>query len=496
MRAVSGFLSPLCLWLCVATAVQANAELDLEVGLEDTNPFEDDPNAMQIDDALTETLFLSATPSARESGYRVSEKHRYQLQLGYADRQLGGLPQNHQRDGQENSYLINRYQLDMKISQSWKQFYKLRLQATASHSRDRLNANHDNADFSFDIREAWFRKQFDNQRLSLGGQIFKLGQIDFFSPVDVLNQQNSQSQRFFEFEDIKTPVMAMKYEWLNENHTWSAYLSPFNPFTIGTVFTQARDYTLAAHAGEEYKDNSPFELNIGGQYQFTWQAANIRLGLFHWFDNNNLMTFTHDPSFSDIKVDQHILHNYQESVSSSNFATVEMDVSLGSFILKADMAFFERKNVYNFQLKETDIEQLTTLSVPYTAVAFSVERMIGNLLLMPVVKFSQLSDVPENTHVMWYENTAADDLLSSRHLSSYQLALIARYRLNAAWSTDLMMFKADVYAQQAVVNVWHWSLSPQRKLEMKLGHFTTETVKMTAKKMNSSFVFMGYVANF
>jgi len=496
MRTVSGCLSSLCVVLCLATAVEANEDLDLEAGLEDTNPFEDDPNAMQIDDALTETLFLSAAPSARESRYRVTEKHRHQLQLGFADRQLGGLPQNHERDSQENRYLINRYQLDMKISQSWKQFYKLRVQATASQSRDYLNAGHYHDDFSLDIREAWFRKQFNNQRLSLGGQIFKLGQVDFFSPVDVLNQQNSQSKRFFEFEDIKTPIMALKYEWLKDDRTWSVYVSPFNPSTIGTVFTQARDYTLASHAGEEYEDGSPFKLNLGGQYQFAWRLANIRLGLFHWFDNNNLMNFTHDPSFSDINAGQHILHNYQESVSSTNFATVEMDVSLGSFILKADMAFFEQKNVYDFQLNETDIKQLTTLSVPYTAMALSIERMIGDLLLMPVIKFSQLRDVPENTHVMWYENTAADDLLGSRHLSSYQVALIARYRLNAEWSTDLMMFKTDVYAQKGVVNVWHWSLSPQRKLELKLGHFSTDTVKMTTKKMNSSFVFMGYVSNF
>jgi len=443
-------------WSAPLIAQESTDDQTLEESLEedplaeDEDPLADDeadPIAEDEDPSAVEEadpLFADESEEAEEEKDPLVDEETYPIKTtikssqrligGHTELQKGGVGRENESNLEITYHLINAYQFTGRIQTSPYHFYHLRLMTYFNQKYDEANQQYTD-DFTFQLREAYYNGQNGNHRYTIGAQIFKLGKVDFDSPVDVLTPQNSRALEYLDFDESKEPVVGVKYDWLGENQTVTAYFAPLKQKTPGTEYTIFENEQREKETGEEPDDRTVARSHFGIQYQYTFDIADVRFGVFRWADPNNKITWQDPdkPSSTDVNTEtdeetdeetipepesdstsvEGTTQSYQEVDTTTNFATLEFDITLGDFVVKWDTVFFQEKNVYHFYQKPDNTTEFFTLRVKHLAFAVSIEKKFRYFFLMPSYTYRLLYDVPENTHILTYADLVTCDRLST-----------------------------------------------------------------------------------
>lgn len=491
--------------------------------LAETDPLaEDDPLADE--DSLSEDG--AAVTADTEDGLddesekfpiKTSINNRYRLTSGHSEIEKGGVGRENESNKERKNYLVNSYQLSARIQTSPYHYYLFRIMSRFSQKYDMENFQYTD-DFEFQVREGYFNGVSGNHRYTIGAQQFRLGKVDYDSPLDILNPKNVTSVEFLDLEESKLPVFGLKYDWLGEVHSFSLYVAPFKQKTAGTEYTIFQEEEEEKETGEFPPDRSVARPNVGIQYQVTLDLVDIRLGLFHWADSNNDISWqalaeaiTEDPNTeTTAETDEEAVEEasaetadstsdslsgnraYTEKDKNISFAAIELDITLGSFVLKSDLAVFQEKGFYHFYKDPDSSTEFSTVRVQYGAFAISLEKKLEMMFIMPVYSYRLLLDVPADTHILTFENEVAP-LDKKRDIHKQQFSLILFTEFTETLNTVLTIAQTAPFKQQIFTNFWNWTPGGgNHAFVLKLFHANTEKLKQTGKRIAVSKGFLEY----
>jgi hypothetical protein len=487
---------------------------------EDEDPLVEDeePTAQESDDVQ---VVVEEQPGDEEEEYEIKTniKSQYRLIGGYTEFYKGGISRENESNLEITYHFINAYQFTGRIQTSPYNFYQFRLLTYFNQKFDEENQQYTD-DFSFNFREAYYKGQNGSHRYAIGAQLFKLGKVDFDSPVDVLTPKNTTALEYLDFDESKNPVVGAKYDWLGENQTVSAYFAPFKQKTPGTEYTIFETEQRELETGEQPEDRTVARPHFGVQYQYTFEIADVRIGVFRWFDQDNKITWQ-DPAKSvtpdeDTETDEETdeetppapeqetdttsaasaSQSYQEEDITINFATFEFDITLGDFVLKSDLVLFQEKNFYHFYKKTDDTTEFFTVPVKHLAFAVSIEKKFAFFFLMPSYSYRLLYDVPANTHILSYENEEAPKS-EIRDLSKQQTNLIALFEFTENFNMALILSQTSPFIQKTASNIWNWTLGGgHHRFTLKILHTESEELIQTKEKIQVSKAFIEYAFQF
>lgn len=493
---------------------------------EDEDPLAEDEDPL-ADDEATEPEMESESddeqiPEEEDDDYpiRTTIKNRYSLFSGYSEIDRGGIGRENEADLDRKSHLSNSYQFAARIQTSPYHFYQLRILNRFSQGYNHEN-NQYTDDFDFQIREAYYRGISGSHRYTIGAQLLKLGKIDYDSPLDILNPKDAIAFEYLDLEELKLPVAGIKYDLIGETHSFSAYFMPFKQRTAGTEYTIFQKEEEEKQTGKLPPDRSVTRPHFGVQYQGTFDLVDIRLSLFHWADPDNDISWqgvaegdetddntetttetdeeTEDEESADSGATQSVAaleQGYTEEDTTTTFGAVEIDMTLGGFVLKSDIALFAEKNIYSFFEKADSTLEFRTVRVPHAAIAVSLEKKLETMFIMPVYSYRLLKDVPGDTHILTYENRATP-LSETRDLYRHQLSIVFATEFSEQLNTVLTISQTTPFRQQTIVNLWNWSPGGgDHGVLLKLFHSSTEKLKQTGKQIGVTKGFVGYTYQF
>jgi hypothetical protein len=496
---------------------------------EDLLSEESDPLAEEDPLAESEEPFAEQDPLTEEDGdreaaadsesfpIRTSINNRYRLMSGHSEIEKGGIGRENESNKERKNYLANSYQLAARIQTSPYHYYLFRIMSRFSQKYD-LESQQYTDDFEFQVREGYFNGISGNHRYTIGAQQFRLGKVDYDSPLDILNPKNITSVEFLDLDESKLPIFGLKYDWLGEIHTFSFYFAPFKQKTAGTEYTLFEEEEEEKETGELPPDRSVTRPYVGLQYQTSLDLVDFRLGLFHWFDSNNDIswqalaealpedlntetTYETDEETVDESATEgdasdtgssSVGQTYSEKDIGISFASIEMDLTLGSFVLKSDIAIFQDKGFYHFYKDPDNSTTFNTLRVKHAAFAISLEKKLETMFIMPVYSYRLLLDVPADTHILTFENETVP-LNKKRDIHKQQLALVLFTEFTETLNTVLTIAQTAPFKQQIFTNFWNWTPgSGKHQFGLKLFHTNTEKLKQTGKRIAVSKGFLEY----
>jgi len=418
--------------------------------------------------------------SEESSGNTFFMQQAYSVFGGSSTEERGGLVQSSSDDSSKKDYLVNSYEFSATLETSPYSSFYFRLLARVILQNDKIKKKR-NEDYEFLMREAYYSSQEGSSRYRIGALQFKHGKVDMDSPIDILNMGNPKSLEYLSLGEGKLPVMGVKYDWLGKSN-FSVYVAPFRQKTDGT------EYTIKRRELDESADNntseSVFRPHLGATYGFGVGDGKITLGAFRWFDKDNNIEWTSSALLSS---------SYKEKDTTINFATLDLDIPLGDYVLKADAGWFAKKNFYSYYKRASDDASIfSTVSVPHTAVAVSLERKFENFFLMPVLSHRTLSKVPSGTHIIGFENKAAKADME-RDLKKSQAGLVLVLDTSETWNTTLSVAQTAPFKQATATNVWTFKPGGgNHELQLKFFHSASEKLLMTDKQIKSDKAFLSY----
>jgi hypothetical protein len=411
-------------------------------------------------------------------------QQQYRAFGGSSSEERGGLVQSSSDDSSHKDYLVNAYQFSATLETSPYDFFYFRLLARVILQNDRIKKKR-NEDYEFLMREAYFSSQEGNRRYRIGALQFKHGKVDVDSPIDILNMGNPKSLEYLSLEEGKLPVIGVRYDWLGASN-FSLFAAPFRQKTDGTEYTiQRRE--LDESGTDNNTTESVFRPHLGATYGFGVGDGKMTIGAFRWFDKDNNIEWTSSALLSS---------SYKEKDTTINFATLDMDVPLGNYVLKADAGWFSKKNFYSYYKRTSDNASIfSTVQVPHTAVALSLERKFDNFFLMPVFSHRSLAKVPSATHIIGFENkeTAASE---ERDLQKSQFGLVFILDTSETWNTTVSLLQSAPFKQTTATNIWTFKPGGEdHEFQLKLFHTASEKLLMTGKQIKSAKAFLQYQYN-
>jgi hypothetical protein len=486
--------------------------------LAEEDPLSDDEDDVEVADSDEAAVSDddSETEEVESVPIRTTFSNHYRLIAGYSETEKGGVGKEEEGNRERKNQLANAYQLSVRIQTSPLHFYQFRTLSRFSQKYDQENQQYTD-DFEFEIREGYYRGISGNHRYTIGAQLLRLGKVDYDSPIDILSPSSSAASDIMDLDESKLPVIGLKYDWLGEIHTFSIYIAPFKQKTGGTEYTIFQEEEEEKETGQIPPDRSVTRPHFGVQYQTSFEQVDLRMGLFHWFDPDNNISWqetadavaddpdtetteeTDEETTEETTTDagdqadsSSLDQTYTEKDTSISFAAVELDVTLGSFVLKSDIALFEKKNFYHYYKKPDSSSNFYTVDVPHFAFAVSLEKKFETIFVMPVYSYRLLMDVPENTHIFTFENEVAP-LEEKRNIHRHQLSLILLNEFSETLNTVITIAQTTPFEQQSITNLWAWTPGGgDHKFSLKLFYSQTEKLKMTGKAIKNSKAFVEY----
>lgn len=481
---------------------------DGELSLEE-DPFEteegldggEDPLGLEEDfeQASAESEFAEED-IVPEFKLRTTLKHEFALISAYVESDKGGITKDDKNDLETKSHVAYNYQAQYKIQTTPFRYYFVRMISSLTQHYNWENEQYSD-DYVLHLREAYIHDQKGSLRYRAGAQMFKYGKLDFDSPLDVLNMKNQSLQDFMETEESKDPAVSVKADWLGEIQTISFYIAPFRQKTGGTEYTLFQRNAEEEESGETPKDESVIRSHWGLSYQLTFDSFDVRLGAFQWFDQDNTISWEDKKSTAndsepedteDVEEEEEsntdatdtegdFSQSYEEYDSTLQFYSLELDTTIGSFVLKVEIGYFNDKNVYHY-LKESDgSAYFDTVKVKHGAAAISVEKKFESVFIMPVYSYRILYDVPADTHILTYENEE-DPLSEIRDLEKKQASLVIAWEISNKLSTNLVLYTIEPVVQHGFANFWTYkSANGNHQLDFKMNYVISEELKMTGK---------------
>ena len=390
---------------------------------------------------------------ADESKFVLDAKQRYRAMPNY----LRGVFTGSNRFTDDRVRLGNAYQLRLIVSpDAYPQLYFYVRFASYFHQSYRPDGNQYIDSHRFILRELYFNYSIGNHNIRVGNQIVTLGKIDIGSPIDVLNPVDLAAFETLEVDEFKRSVFLFRYSYSSGPHAVRGYFAPLSRLDYETLSVGYLDTAI----GPSNNSDTIFRLHAGASYEYSSDVGDFRLGLFRWGDTpavtaslNPLLGLTRVTSVSELlSVD---LDN-----TSVVFASAEADVSLGPFVLKADVGYFFERNYPVLAAADANNEVqgsgLSTIKRSSFAGAASVEALFGGLFLLGTYSISVLPSAPANTHVLFYEENGlmrseATTLIRHRAIG------VLLYSWTDGFDTGLTYTRAWPFREQLFAGVARWS---------------------------------------
>ncbi|MBF0238193.1 MAG: hypothetical protein HQM12_10835 [SAR324 cluster bacterium] len=416
---------------------------------------EDAPTMLEASPSMTETPAAMPvsesvyTPTFRfKQTWSITPSTQYTKMGGY---NLPGVVEDSQ-----DYKLINRYTGELKLntSSNWYHYYRYSIYFSQTQDADKYSEA-----YGFNVHEAYVNYRNGRNTIRGGFQVIKLGKVNFDGVLDVLNKTEGGTGDIFNSSSEKQPVPAFTWQWQGDVQSVTLYLAPFKLESVGTAFTRYRDQYTAEEENGKGEDQTFLQAQGGLRYGISLDSLDIAFGFFHWADpqNDARFSFSTDPqaNVSSSFSSGSLVDNFTEITRETNFGFMELDAAMGSFVLKGEIIYFDEKNFNHLYTNGTATEMMS-VPVTHMATSWGLEGKFGNLFIMPVVSYRYLSHVPENMHLLFYENEATP-LGYWRDLDKIQENLVVMYEFGETLKTVLVGFAAQPVAQMGGSNAWIWN---------------------------------------
>ncbi len=416
---------------------------------------------------------------------KIEFSHQYTIKAEALDANRGfSLGENPAEE--ESLALYNTYQLLMDLQANPRLSYHVELQLEHEHDHDRISEK-GTSEFTGTTEAAYVRYRSGAHLLTVGDQQFEIGTLDS-SPIDILNQSEDR------FSSNITPKVY--YRW--GAHPFSVHLY-WNPIYRPT---EAQAETIEKNNGVD--DDRPFIRSYYGiRLGYAAGAADIKLGVFRWFDRDSKLstTFTITPPQTLDGTTIRRTETFEEE-SEVEFATFEMDWSFGNYVWRVETVLFQNKNVYDFKvLTDKQITaalqtipppaqvigaEVNTLELDQVVFATTLERIVDDLIIMPGVLFRQIQDVPENTQIAYYENERTPKT-DERNVERTDVSLFVKYEFNEDFNTTFKAINTSPFFQSQLSNEWKW-----HSWKFKIVKAESERLFVTNEKLKNNSVSVSY----
>ncbi len=347
--------------------------------------------------------------------------------------------------------------------------------------------------------EVYHRIIQGSHQVRWGNQVFRLGKVDFGSPIDVLHVQNLFSLVTFDSTTTKKALPAVKYDWSGASRNFTFYAAPLGQRTFGMKFTRFKDDAERRDQGEDPEGELLLREYAGAQHQWSGASFDLRLGFFHWFDRNPTISWRYDPSPAEGELPsfEGLFRSYREEESQTNFGTFELDATLGSVGWKMDVGYFDRKNFYEYRVDTDGSVHFDTVSVPYFGLASSWEKAFSQLLVLLVYNHEALKDVPAGSHILFFENEASP-VPRQRELEQQGLTGVFIWRRGEGQKATLLLSRTAPFEVTRAAAAWNWKGAGKNSGEWsaRLVHLKTEIQAFTGNAIESNQVMAGYTVFF
>ena len=437
----------------------------------------------------------SGLPDAGEEDFQqgVGFFHKYKLLGGRSDTR-GLFSFQTGADQVKELRFITTYEQTIRIPTSAQSYDFVRFSINFVRSFDTIS------DRFFDdqvfFNELYFNYRKGAHQLRAGSQVFSLGNVDFDRPIDKLNHTNLQVLLTLNPEEAKEPIPSLRYNWFGSDKTLTLYFVPFEQKTFGRKFTDFREEVAARDQGEDPQDDSILRDYSGLQFEWTGASVDLRLGVFHWFDPDNDLTFDFNTDFTNVSADPDtfntLTNSFRERESSVNFATLEFDGTFGEYVWKVDGGWFDSKNFLSFERLDADTIRVKTIEAPHWAVATSLERAFPIFFLMGIYSYRRIEKVPGGSHILLYENEAVPSA-ERRNLEKEQFTVVMFWRFPSGMRLTIAASRSSPFEQDTIVGMWSWDRAQfNSQWFVRVLRFETEVQKITGNQFGVNQVFLGY----
>lgn len=467
----------------IFTALAATSVLlandDLSLSLEDS----------LAEEGLEESLSIEEPVTAQSLYPKVDFSHQYRFALGEHRLYREGIASGITSERENDSVLINEYEVKAKVTISQNLSYLLRLR-TALVQKNNKEDNEYEDESSLQLREGYAKFDSSGKTTKLGLFIPKNGLLDVDSVSNVLTQKNSAAINSFRFDDSKTPIIGLQYKAFSEDSTFGIITTPMKPKNEGTEYTEFLKTTDSNANDDGTTELAPY---FGLQYKKSFQHVDMGLSAFSWFDVDNKISWSDTSSSTSVSTTNSTSFSdtYKERASSVQFISTQADTNLGEINIKTELAYFKDKNIYHFFKDNSGAKDFNTYEADMFASAISFEKKWESFFLMGVLSYKHLYDVPAQTNILMFENRSAlapnvRDLYQSKYsiVSSYEFN--TDFKVSASWSQS---FPVNQYS---ISNAWEYALSKKHKLAMKYLYSDSEKQMSTGSSITAKDAFIEY----
>jgi|GEM_PF-5487825 len=326
------------------------------------------------------------------------------------------------------------------------------------------------------LYEAYLQYQNSKIQLQMGGLQMRLGVIDIDSPIDVLNLKNPDKVVHLDREDHKIVTPAAKLSILGIEHSWDFYWGPFQRVS---------------------EEDQSVRANLGIKYRMVLDNLDMNFMLFDWFDPDIDFKLEIDDTPTSDTYKEPLYMDVQDTPMA--FVAIDLDLTLGDTVIKAETAYFAEKNIYHFdpqRLQEKRLIVLETLNAKQFVFALSVEKKLEKLFIMPVYSYRRLIDVPGNTIIFQYENLTTPKA-EKRDLERHQLNGYLEWEFSDEFRMNMLVFSSFPFVMKGISSEWIWGDEDEgSSWKVLLSRVETEKNKLTGLPTILSRVQTSFTASF
>lgn len=403
----------------------------------------------------------------------------------------------------EEYRVLNSYQQIIRVQESPSEYNYVKLSIDFSKNYDAQSQQW--FDNKFIFNEAYHHMRSGAHQFRWGNQLFKLGVIDFGSPVDVLQYKNLFGVITFDPEISKEAITSAMYAHETSSGEFDLYLAPIGNETAGMKLTQMRDDMQARESKKKAKGTSLIRDYIGARYIWHMDNTDIRLGSFHWFDTNPHIEFKYTPATTGtvdltkaaVDASLALFATYREIETPSDFITLVSDTVLGDMSWKTDMGYFYRRNFYSYYYNPVDRSfSFTTVQAPYFALSTSLERKFSYFFFLLMYSYEHVMNAPINSHLIMYDNLQGL-VPYQRDLEQHKGTGVFIWRLGGSTKATLGISASAPYALSSVFGVLNFENEAKKsEYELKLITFQTAEQLQLQRAVSSNQVYFTYIQNF
>jgi hypothetical protein len=488
--------------------------------LEDINAIEDsalsdhlmldDEDELDDDDDMLEEEVVGERGSITKK--LLNFKHTYSLSPVVRDQKMAGININGIVDTRQQIDLKHDYvsEVELTLSKNTRYFFEHQVFFLQETTEKQYKES-----YGLNINEAYIHYDLGKHRFRTGFLQLSLGKVDL-SPLDVLNRKGDGSIQIFSVNEEKQPLPVFSYQWQSRHQKIKGYFLPIKIDTMAEYFSRYRDQLVLLSDGEKQKNETFFRTYGGLQYELELSRIGVRLSLFHWQDPDAdlQLKYTGTTDFgeenqlgaikslaSNVLLGEDLLDNFSAQENSMDMATLELDVTLGSFVWKMDMGYFKNKNLFHIYHKVAEtsadltVTEIETFGVDQFRLASSIEWQYQGYFIMPVFNYFFIKHVPSFTHITLYENRS-DPINRWRDLDRYTMTMVAGKRWDRL-SVLLSAFGGFPVLQTGMSSQLEWK--PRLSTStwtLNFFSFQTEKQKMTDENFSLTQMTLEYSHEF